>query len=76
MPRQKAENRCVPNLIRLDRQRLSERGGSGRAGGSVQVDQAASPTTTTFTSTTTSVCGDTETRCSPTVFSGPFGMRT
>ena len=35
-----------------------------------------SPRTTTFTSTTTSVCGATVTVCSPTVFSGPLGMRT
>lgn len=36
---------------------------------------SASATTLTRISTTTSVCAATDTVCSPTVFSGPVGMR-
>src|SRR3954470_23017691 len=56
--------------------RPMKRAGSAGPSNEARSAQVTSPSTTTLTSTTTSVCGATVTVCSPTVFSGPFGMRT
>ncbi len=68
----------APRISRLRAPCKRQRRPEGRrcAGSAGQPRQACSPTTVTLTSATTSVCSATLIGCSPTVFSGPCGMRT